>query len=548
MTTTTRLSPRPPRSSEKLPASDANAQDKARTSADGLPAGDYFDESTERAPAAPATPQPAVAPYASLGLGDVDCDQPVDAAAETRLNGLADPKGEEMLKLIESAPAGADIDVHIRAQHLPLVKAALKQAASAKDAHVRFYLVEMQPGSEWCRSVREELGAANIDAMVDSKPGRIPIDTVLVNGERGLSDAFPGGPLTGQQVAKLKAKFDERFSTVIDPNGFGVKPGKIGVFTEPEAGTAQYLGELAKAKHSIVEGVYILDHPDIIDVLAERALAGVDVRLMVEANPIGGGNFKALKNLLAEKSKKLLHMKATPPKYSHGSVYHAKITVIDGDDPENAVALIRTGNDRRSSLGGHKSFYANNWDSVVVAREPEAKLDLKHIVLSPDNALPKVLEFINDPGNKRVWLSNQSLSKPKDNAQVVDALIAAHQAGKDVRILLGYRLGSDNQTPTNDAAFQALKAAGVPVAYYGDDSLRELQPGEQVDELYLHDKEMVGADKIYVGSQNFNGGGLGRNRDAGIIATRDQVENFDDAVAAWDSRWKAAQDFTARLY
>jgi phosphatidylserine/phosphatidylglycerophosphate/cardiolipin synthase-like enzyme len=97
---------------------------------------------------------------------------------------------------------------------------------------------------------------------------------------------------------------------------------------------------------------------------------------------------------------------------------------------------------------------------------------------------------------KEIVLEGESMS----DTQIVDALVAAHKAGKKVRIILNDQEGSPAQT----TAVATVKAAGIPIV--------------KVATPDIHAKcIVVDRARAYIGSQNFTPTSLLKNREVGVL-------------------------------
>src|SRR5205823_1635696 len=133
-------------------------------------------------------------------------------------------------------------------------------------------------------------------------------------------------------------------------------------------------------------------------------------------------------------------------------------------------------------------------------RQPTTGVTFKNLVVTPDDDEPDifaVMDAAKAGGHLKVY--NQSLSD-KDTVQ---KLLDAKKRGVNVQVLLGAFQDKPGLPPSNDKAVKTLRAAGVDVKY--------------LTSSYLHAKAVVTDDTAFLGSQNFTGGGLVRNREVGEI-------------------------------
>ena len=120
----------------------------------------------------------------------------------------------------------------------------------------------------------------------------------------------------------------------------------VSVFVEPDAGEQPILGAIKGAAHSVWVEVYLLTDTNVIHALEDAAGRGVDVRVLLEDHPFGGGSVsptETLENLNAAGVK----AKASNPAYTFT---HEKAMLVD-----SATAYILTCNLSRAALGGNSS-------------------------------------------------------------------------------------------------------------------------------------------------------------------------------------------------
>jgi len=229
---------------------------------------------------------------------------------------------------------------------------------------------------------------------------------------------------------------------------------------------------------------------------------------MVEPKSLEPSNYP---NLSKELKAAGIDIQGTPPGFdTHGNVDHAKFMVVDQQE-----MLFGTGNLVRVGLGGNEQNEANTRDfwtedsrkeSVGEAsqlfdadwnRQSTQGMKFTNLVVTPDDDVPDI-DSVIDGAKKSVSVYNQSLSdKP-----MIQKLLDAKKRGVDVKVLLG-AYQDPGKPPANDPAVKQLQAAGIKVEY--------------LTNSYLHAKAVVTEDTAFVGSQNFTGGGLVRNREVGEI-------------------------------
>ena len=89
-----------------------------------------------------------------------------------------------------------------------------------------------------------------------------------------------------------------------------------------------------------------------------------------------------------------------------------------------------------------------------------------------------------------------------------------------MKVLLGVQ-PIPHMPPKNEAVIKQLRAAGIDAGY--------------LTQSYLHAKTVITESKLFIGSQNFTGGGLGKNREVG--------ELLDDAALVSQAQAQFNADF-----
>ena len=114
------------------------------------------------------------------------------------------------------------------------------------------------------------------------------------------------------------------------------------VYVEPDDGEQIITGAIKGARKSVWLEIYILSDRNVIRALEDAANNGIDVRVMLEPHPVGGGT---------SASKTIDQLKAAGVRAQYTSpdfaLTHEKGMIIDG-----STAYIMTSNFSRSALGG----------------------------------------------------------------------------------------------------------------------------------------------------------------------------------------------------
>ncbi|HEX8983635.1 MAG TPA: phospholipase D-like domain-containing protein [Ktedonobacterales bacterium] len=274
----------------------------------------------------------------------------------------------------------------------------------------------------------------------------------------------------------------------------------VQVFVEPMAGETPVRHAIRSAQRTVWVEVYLLTDHAVIYALEDAAQRGVDVRVMLEANPYGSGATSPQQTLQELKASGVKAETANPAFH----YTHEKAIIVDG-----AMLLVLTANLTKSGLGG--SSYAENREYGVIdtaakdVREAAAiftadwqrtapTVDDPNLVVSPVNARAMLAAFIAS-AHSTLIVEDEEMYDPATE----DALVAAARRGVQVEVALPAPNGS---TSGSDVA--RLVQSGVHVRY--------------VSAVYMHAKMMVADGKLgFVGSENFSANSLDDNRELGIL-------------------------------
>jgi cardiolipin synthase A/B len=264
-----------------------------------------------------------------------------------------------------------------------------------------------------------------------------------------------------------------------------------GVFIEPGDGRAPLLDEIRAARHSIDLEVYILTDDAILQSLEEAQRRGVDVRVILEEHPFGGGGGQ--EEMFARLERTGIAVRGGNPVFRFS---HIKAMIVD-----DAVAIIMNQNLTQSAFTTNREFgvVTNRPDAVQAATaifsadwSRGAEPDPGPLVVSPTNAREQLLALV---GGARISLD--LYAEVLRDPQLLAALAAAAERGVRVRIIV---------SPTADFAAEVdeLAASGVDIRLSRS--------------LYIHAKLIVAdGERAFIGSQNLSATSLDQNRELGII-------------------------------
>ncbi len=281
----------------------------------------------------------------------------------------------------------------------------------------------------------------------------------------------------------------------------------VRVYVEPNDGEQVITGAIKSASKSIWLEIYILSDRNVIRALEEAANRSLDVRVMLEPRPFGGGS---------SVSRTLDELKAAGVKAQFSSpdfkLTHEKGMIIDG-----ATAYIMTSNFSRAGLGdssggsgsrnreyGIIDTNAQDVQAVIAIfnadwnRTP-AQFNDANLVVSPVNSRSVFMNLIGSARNTLLIEAEEM-----NDSGIEQALVNAARRGVQIEIILPAPKGSASDS--NSSGIAAIKQSNIMVR---EDS-----------QLYMHAKIMVvDGVKAFVGSENISAQSLDQNRELGILVS-----------------------------
>ncbi len=266
----------------------------------------------------------------------------------------------------------------------------------------------------------------------------------------------------------------------------------------PDAGVQFVSRAIENAQRSIKLTMYLFTEPTLVDALRRAALRNVEVRMLMERNPFGGGNSN-------ENAYNALKDAGVQWQWTDDNVYtytHQKSMVID-----DRLAYIMSNNFTTSSFTSNREYGVVDADPADVAeiiRVFEAdwthtRPDLAdaHLVWSPVNARARI-EALIDEAKASLDLEQEEMQDAEIGSHLLDAL----KRGVKMRVVASPTdpLSQD----INEKQRDELRRAGAAVGY--------------LYAPYVHAKlYIVDARRAFVGSENNSTNSLDHNRELGII-------------------------------
>lgn len=282
------------------------------------------------------------------------------------------------------------------------------------------------------------------------------------------------------------------------------------VFVEPDAGDSVITSAIQGAQKSVWVEMYLLTDRKIINALEEAAHNHIDVRVMLETHPYGGGGVSPTETLDRLQAAGV-QTKSTNPAFA---LTHEKGMVID-----NKTAYITTANYTLAALGSSRS--TENREYGIIDTNPQDvqsvadiftadwnrssfQLSDPNLVVSPINSRT-TFESLIDNAHKSLQIEAEEM---QDSA-IEQALTRAAQRGVQVQVILPSSNSTSSESAGSDSnsqGIQTIKQGGVQV--------------EEDTHLYMHAKIIVvDGQKAFVGSENISTASLEQNRELGIVVS-----------------------------
>jgi hypothetical protein len=285
----------------------------------------------------------------------------------------------------------------------------------------------------------------------------------------------------------------------------------VNIWTEPASGYGFFDAAIDAAHHSIDLSMYELSDATIEHELIARANAGVDVRVLLDADYSGTTeNANAYAQLHASK----VHVEWAP----ENQIFHAKYVVIDG-----RVAYVGTGNLQSYYYSSTRDFWVEVTRATDVAAigatfdadfaRPDATSPAAGLVWSPGST-SALVELI-DSARHTLMVENEEM----DSSTVESALESAARRGVSVKVVM-------TESSSSSAALDDLARDGVHVRILTS------------SQVYIHAKVICvdctdSAGIVFIGSENFSTSSLSYNRELGVItATPAAVRAVASAVSS----------------
>lgn len=291
-------------------------------------------------------------------------------------------------------------------------------------------------------------------------------------------------------------------------------------WAEPAAGQAPFVDALATAKSSIRVMVYQMGYGQILDTLKQKAMSGVDVRVILDVSQ-QATNQKYFDQLTAAGA-------SVEWSSADFTYMHAKVILVDGE-----VAIVSTGNYLASQMAKERNYVVRDADpadlQVLVGlfdadwAHTSPDLSCTRLLVSPVNARERLLTLIESATST---LDIESMQFA--DTEVRAAVAARHDAGVTVRVILA----DPDWITSNTAAAQFLSDHGIAARYM-------VTPDVHVKAIAVD--AALPSGRVYMGSENLSWTSLEKNREVGVIAYEPAALVL--ATTTFDADWAVATPF-----
>lgn len=295
---------------------------------------------------------------------------------------------------------------------------------------------------------------------------------------------------------------------------------EITLFKQPDAGRKPILDAIKNASQEILVEVYLLSDKEIIQALEDASEKGVNVYIMLEQHPFGGGNLNSFTE--SEIRSSGIHFKWTNPAFS---LTHQKTIIID-----KYKAFILDQNLTASSFSKNREYdiLDLNPNDVLEIRnifisDWERKSFIStstHLIISPINSRSSITALING-SYKTIDIEAEEI---EDN-QII-SILKEKAKTTNIRIILP----SFSQISSNKDVALRLKESGISV--------------KTLSSPYIHAKLMLIDDsKAYTGSVNLSAQSMDENRELGIILSEPNA--MKTLISTFNDDWNKAADLSS---
>ncbi|MGP6220155.1 phospholipase D-like domain-containing protein [Caldiplasma sukawensis] len=287
------------------------------------------------------------------------------------------------------------------------------------------------------------------------------------------------------------------------------------VYSLPEAGKTKVIDFIKSSYEFLNMNFYLLDDEEVMRTIKEQVEKKVKVRIIIDGHPFNSEtpDISVLKNTGAK-------VIIAPMRFDNHDVFdHAKYMVN-----EHSFFI--------GTLNMTESAFTKNREYFVIGDEKKIRKALENVfesdyenerirpkdrdvlMISPDSER-ELFSFMR--GGKKLFIETEELG---DDPTLLELL---RSKGKKVRLILPSTISSEDKKNA-----LSLKDSGVKI---------RIMPANS---LYLHAKMIHIKKRAFIGSQNFSGTSLERNREIGIIFKKGLHRKI--LMEKFNSDWKISEN------
>lgn len=285
------------------------------------------------------------------------------------------------------------------------------------------------------------------------------------------------------------------------------------LFLQPASGTTPLVDAITNAHKDILVEDYLLSDKAIIQALELAKQRGVNVEIMLEQHPFGGGNVNSkAKSVLTSDG---IAFEWTSPSFT---LTHEKSIIID-----DAQAYILSQNLTAAAFKTNREYDILDTNAADVAEvETMFRDDWQRINFTPSDT-QLVISPVNSRNKLEALLMSATNSVELTTEDINDQELISMLAEKAKTIPVELIIPTLKQLSSNQSAAQQLTDSGVQV--------------HTISSPYMHGKMMlVDTSRAYVGSINYSTQSMDRNRELGIIISqKDIISQLDQT---FQSDWQ----------
>jgi phosphatidylserine/phosphatidylglycerophosphate/cardiolipin synthase-like enzyme len=329
-------------------------------------------------------------------------------------------------------------------------------------------------------------------------------------------------------------------------------------FTSPEDAQNRMIREIGYARNSIDACVYELGDPVVTKIFVEAEASGVDVRLLIEGQPVAGltNSSKTAVAALVDAGCDVRLM-VSNQSYRRYDCLHAKyfvvdkervtvmsenwagglvsnrgwgVTVVSQELADDVINMFQEDSslerrDVKDASSAVKDWYTPSQEveipKITGAAMAPVIADVS-VIASPDTSYQSIVDLVSSATTR--LMVEQLYIDPAwvEGNQIMDELVDAASRGVKVRVLLDQTFVDTSNIRNNSMTVDALNA----LANKRDLDLEARLVSDYHDLGVLHNKGVIADDKVLVSSINWVDASIFQNREVGLVISSSSVSSY----------------------